>query len=85
MSSQALEWKSELATLPVRDRAELAYFLLESLGDDGDSEAAWDAQLQRRIDDVQQGRVTGVPVCNDGSEETAPRAGRTTTRSHRSC
>lgn len=62
MSSQPLEWKSELATLPIRDRAELAYFLLESLGDDDDSEAAWDAQLQRRIDDVRQGRVTGVPA-----------------------
>ena len=62
MSGQALKWKSELATLPVRDRAELAYFLLESLGDDDSSEAAWDAQLQGRIDDVQQGRVTGVPA-----------------------
>ena len=62
MSSQALEWKVELATLPIRDRAELAYFLLESLGADDGSEAAWDAQLQQRIDDVQQGRVTGVPA-----------------------
>ena len=48
MSSQALKWKSELATLPVRDRAELAYFLLESLDDDeADSAAAWDVQLQQ--------------------------------------
>ena len=62
MSGNALAWKSELATLPARDRAELAYFLLESLGDDPDTEIAWDLQLQQRIDDVQQGRVTGVPA-----------------------
>ena len=62
MSGIALEWKSELATLPARDRAELAYFLLESLGDNADAEGAWDAKLQQRIDDVQQGRVTGVPA-----------------------
>lgn len=62
MSGIALEWKTELATLSARDRAELAYFLLESLGDDADAEAAWDAELQQRIDDVQQGRVAGVPA-----------------------
>ena len=48
-----------MATLPAHDRADLACFLLESLGDD-DSDATWDVQLQQRIDDVQQGRVTGV-------------------------
>lgn len=52
MSGIALEWKTELATLSVRDRAELAYFLLESLGDNADAEAAWDAELQPRIDGV---------------------------------
>ena len=62
MSGNALEWKSELATLPARDRAELAYFLLDSLGNDDDGEAAWDVQLPQWIDDVQQGRVTGVPA-----------------------
>ena len=64
MSENALEWQSELATLPARDRAALAYFLLESLDEDADpeSEAAWDAELQRRVDDIQQGRVAGVPA-----------------------
>lgn len=63
MSEHAVEWKSELVTLPARERAEIAYFLLESLSDDeADGEAAWDLQLQQRIDDVQQGRVTGIPA-----------------------
>ena len=60
MSAQVLEWKTELATLPASERADLAYFLLESLGDDTD--ATWDATLQQRIEDVQQGRVSGVPA-----------------------
>ena len=64
MSENVLEWQSELATLPARDRAALAYFLLESLDEhsDPEAEAAWDVELQCRVDDIQHGRAIGVPA-----------------------
>jgi len=65
MTEAAEKLKSALSALPPEDRAELAHFLIGSLGPektDEDAEAAWIAELQRRFDDMQSGRVTGVPV-----------------------
>ncbi len=41
--------KSELAALPPADRADLAHFLIESLGDDGSiaDDPAWEAEIRK--------------------------------------
>lgn len=58
------ELKSELEALPVGERAELAHFLIGSLDEreDADSEAAWDAELTRRVDEIKGGNVVGKPA-----------------------
>lgn len=50
--------KREVLELPEADRAELARFLIESLDDseDRDVEAAWDAELQSRVERIEQGK-----------------------------
>lgn len=64
MTAKAERMKSELAGLTPEDRAELVRFLIESL--DGDEEqgvaAAWDAELKRRAEDIESGRVVGEPA-----------------------
>jgi putative addiction module component (TIGR02574 family) len=58
------QWKAQLTTLSQTDRAELAYFLLTSLDADGDDgvDVAWEEEVARRIDEIQQGRASGRPV-----------------------
>jgi putative addiction module component (TIGR02574 family) len=54
--------KAELAGLPEQERAELAYFLLNTLDDaraGTDVEAAWDTELARRADEIQRGTAVG--------------------------
>jgi putative addiction module component (TIGR02574 family) len=50
--------------LTEQERAELAQFLINSLDgdddDDADVEAAWDAELARRADGIQQGTAVGT-------------------------
>jgi putative addiction module component (TIGR02574 family) len=56
--------KAELAGLTEQERAELAHFLIETLDNanaDGDIEAAWDAELTRRADEIQRGTAVGKP------------------------
>jgi putative addiction module component (TIGR02574 family) len=48
---------AEALRLPRRDRARLAEALLSSLDEDADIEAAWAAEIERRMEDVRQGRV----------------------------
>ena len=45
------------------DRAELAASLIESLdaGFDLDVEAAWDAEIKRRVEEIDSGAVTTIP------------------------
>jgi putative addiction module component (TIGR02574 family) len=67
MATAMEELKAELAGLTEPERAELAHFLLNSLdgaddGDDADVEAAWDAELARRADEIQRGTVVGKPA-----------------------
>jgi putative addiction module component (TIGR02574 family) len=67
MATAMEELKAELAELTEPERAELAHFLLNSLdgaddGDDADVEAAWDAELARRADEIQRGTVVGKPA-----------------------
>lgn len=56
--------RSEALQLPANERAELAFTLLQSLdsGADADAEAAWDAELARRMDQIERGEVTGEPA-----------------------
>ena len=64
MTAKAERLKSELATLTPEDRAELVRFLVESLdeGEQQDVEAAWDAELKRRAEEIESGLVAGEPA-----------------------
>jgi putative addiction module component (TIGR02574 family) len=55
--------KLELSQLSVKDRAELAYFLIHSLDEevDYDVESAWDIQLTRRMQEINEGTAFGKP------------------------
>ncbi len=59
-TSQILKTALEL---PENEREEVAIELLESLSPDGDADydAAWEAEIQRRIDEMRSGRVQGIP------------------------
>lgn len=59
MTENAERVKQEVLQLPEADRAELARFLIESLDDVEDPdvvEAAWDAELLRRVERIEQGK-----------------------------
>jgi putative addiction module component (TIGR02574 family) len=58
------ELKTRLSQLSARERAELAHFLLRSLeeGADAGTESAWDAELARRMDEIETGKVFGEPA-----------------------
>ncbi len=59
--------KVELAGLTEQERADLAHFLLNSLGDadagaEADAEAAWDIELAQRADEIKDGTAVGKPA-----------------------
>ena len=56
--------KDQLGKLPSKTRAELAHFLIESLDGerDDDWEAAWDAELDRRMAEVENGTAVVIPA-----------------------
>ena len=55
--------KIDLSGLPVAERADLAFYLLQSLeADDEGVQEAWRAELSRRITDIRTGKVVGKPV-----------------------
>jgi putative addiction module component (TIGR02574 family) len=57
------ELSERAKALPPEDRARLAEELLASLDPhDADVEAAWDMELRRRIDEIEQGEATLVPA-----------------------
>lgn len=62
MTETAQKLRAELATLDSEDRADLAYFLLQSLDEDVDPNVAaeWDAELDRRITDIESGKLQGI-------------------------
>ena len=64
MSGSMDDVKSELLQLPTDQRAELAHFLIQSLdeGTEADAEAAWDAELARRVDEIDRGEALGEPA-----------------------
>ncbi len=54
---------SSAKQLPVDQRARLAAELIESLEDesDNDAESAWDAEIARRLDELDAGDVQPIP------------------------
>ena len=64
MTETAERLKSELSRLPAQDRAELAFFLIDSLDpqQDEDAEAAWESELERRAEEIRSGRAIGEPA-----------------------
>ena len=64
MTSTLERFKTELATLSTNERAELAQFLIHSLDDESEEsvEAAWDAELARRVESIQRGEDNGEPA-----------------------
>ena len=64
MSATVQELKNQLGTLPVAQRAELAHFLIESLDQepDSDAEAAWEKEVDRRVEEIKSGQVQGIPA-----------------------
>jgi putative addiction module component (TIGR02574 family) len=63
MSETAERLKTELASLPVEERWELADFLYKSLEGEIDdtNEAAFDAELERRFEELRSGKEVGIP------------------------
>ncbi len=59
MTENAERVKQEVLQLPEADRAELARFLIELLDESEDPdvvEAAWDEELRRRVERIEQGK-----------------------------
>jgi putative addiction module component (TIGR02574 family) len=64
MTEAAEKLKAQLSQLSMQERAELAHFLIHSLdaGVDADAEAAWDAELVRRMEEIRSGKAVGEPA-----------------------
>ena len=53
--------ESEALKLMPADRARLAEHLIASLDEDNEIEAAWSTEVERRIAEIENGVVAGVP------------------------
>jgi putative addiction module component (TIGR02574 family) len=64
MSERIESLKAQLESLTAEERADLASFLLRSLDEkqDADTQADWDAELARRMADIENGKVVGKPA-----------------------
>ncbi len=62
MTSKANKILSEAMRLPPAEREALAGRLFDSLEpDDHEAEAAWQAEIERRIAELDQGKVKAIP------------------------
>ena len=63
MSEEASELLKRALTLPLEERAELASSLIDSLDSstDEDVEAAWQAEITRRIERLRSGTARTIP------------------------
>ena len=63
MSDLVAELKRRAQSLPPEERARLAEELLASLDpQDADIDAAWDVEIRRRVQEVEDGTVTSLPA-----------------------
>ncbi len=64
MSSKVEKLAMELLGLPASARAELARRLIASLDDtdDGDVDALWIEEAERRLSEIREGKVQAVPA-----------------------
>ena len=65
MSENVEKLKEQLNSLTSRERADLAHFLIGSLEEEEEeegAEAAWEAEVNRRVDDIESGQVSGRPA-----------------------
>jgi putative addiction module component (TIGR02574 family) len=64
MTTAAEKIKADALHLSETERAEIARSLILSLDDklDEDAEAAWDAELERRLEEVEAERASGRPA-----------------------
>lgn len=64
MSLMLQEVTNKALDLPPEERAELAHELIVSLDDviDNQAEAAWDAEIERRVQEIKTGRAKGRPA-----------------------
>lgn len=62
MSSQLAVVEAEALKLSAEERARLADRLLASLSDDSEVEEAWATEIERRIAEIESGRVQLVPA-----------------------
>jgi putative addiction module component (TIGR02574 family) len=64
MSPKSAELLKQALELTVEERASLAAQILESLdsSDDPEVQAAWQAEIERRMAQLDSGEVQGVPI-----------------------
>jgi putative addiction module component (TIGR02574 family) len=65
MTETAEHLKAALSQLSREDRAALARFLITSLDEDeadADDDDAWAAEIQRRVEEIDSGKESGIPV-----------------------
>lgn len=61
MSTQFEALEAEVLKLAPADRALLAEHLIASLDEDNEIAAAWAAEVERRVAEVESGAVVGMP------------------------
>jgi putative addiction module component (TIGR02574 family) len=64
MADAGRELEAEALRLPRRERARLAERLISSLDQEADldTETLWLAEAERRLDELESGRVAGIPA-----------------------
>jgi putative addiction module component (TIGR02574 family) len=63
MTRDVRQMKTQLKQLSQPERAELAYFLLESIGPaEAGAAVAWEEELDRRVTEIQTGKAKGRPA-----------------------
>lgn len=58
------EIEAEIKKLDLKDRAELAKWIVESLDElsEAEIEALWAEEAERRLDEMERGQVTEIPA-----------------------
>ncbi|MCK4765972.1 MAG: addiction module protein [Candidatus Aminicenantes bacterium] len=64
METTLQQLTSDALALPVQDRAKLAHTLISSIDEKSETDvsSAWDAELKKRVREIREGKVRGVPA-----------------------